>query len=92
MIEGHPMPISLISAAALVAGLVQVSPWIAAVAIVTVTATSVMQTNRKLHALQHDSDVVAARAPSAIFFSLLVYSLVIGLPYLIGIGVRSLID
>jgi hypothetical protein len=69
-----------------------VSPWIAAVAIVTVTAISVMQTNRKLQALQHGSDVVAARAPSAILFSLLVYSLVIGLPYLIGIGVRSLID
>ena len=86
------MPVSLISAAALVAGLAQVSPWIAAVAIVTVTAISVMQTNRKLHALQHGPDVVAARAPGAIFFGLVVYSLVIGLPYLIGIGVRSALD
>ena len=91
-IEGFLMPVFPIGTAALIAGLAQMPPWIAAVAIFTVAAVGVMQTNRKLHALQHGPDVVAARTPGAIFFSLLVYSLVIGLPYLTGIGIRSAID
>lgn len=83
------MPVFLIAAGALVAGIAQVPPWIAAVTIAAVTAVGVMQTNRKLHALQHGAETVAARAPGAVLFGLLVYSLLIGLPYLIGIGIRS---
>ena len=86
------MPVFPIGAVALMAGLAQMPLWIAAVAIVAVTAIGVIQTNWKLSALEHGPDAVAARAPGAILFGLVVYSLVIGLPYLIGIGVRSALD
>ena len=83
------MPVFLIAAGALVAGIAQVPPWIAAITIAAVTAVGVMQTNLKLHALRHSAETVAARAPGAVLFGLFVYSLLIGLPYLIGIGIRS---
>jgi hypothetical protein len=73
------MPVFLIGATALIAGLVRVPPWIPAVAVLLVTAVGVIQTNRKLRAPQHDPDIVAARTPGAILFGLLVYSLVMGL-------------
>jgi hypothetical protein len=86
------MPILLIAAASLVTGIALTSPWVVTVAIIAVTAIGTVRAAVKAHDYGHSSDIAEAREPGAVLFSLFVYSLVIGLPYLVGIGVRSIIN
>jgi hypothetical protein len=85
------MPVFLVVAASLVAGVARLPLWTIAVAIATVTAIGVAQAHWKLQALRHGSDAVAVLSPGALLFSLLMHGLLIGLPYLVGFGIRSLV-
>jgi hypothetical protein len=85
------MPISLIAATALVMGMAVASPWIVAFAIAAITAIGTLRAAAKAHGHGHRSGIAEARAPGAILFSLFAYGLLIGLPYLVGVGIRSAI-